>query len=231
MQFELQIEHWHRWREGGITGTLGSSLQLVERVDEDVVCHLKPLALLQHEVKVGAAAAVGLREERREVGRPEPHRQAGQLRQGLARRHRQVHQAGPRVGVRHVHHARLREEGRARRAVPARHARRPLQERVVHHGAHGPASSGLGAEELVQRRRPRRLEPREVRLRVASLVVAARVAAVGEGGDVDRAGLRLALAEDEPGHGEGAAHAAVGGEPLAELEERVDVALGRVGKE
>jgi hypothetical protein len=41
----------------------------------------------------------------------------------------------------------------------------------------------------------------------------------------------LLLAEDEPGHGEGAAHAAVRGEALAELEERVDVAQDRVGKE
>ncbi|WVZ58544.1 LOW QUALITY PROTEIN: hypothetical protein U9M48_008810, partial [Paspalum notatum var. saurae] len=53
-------------------------------------------------------------------------------------------------------------------------------------------------------------------LHIADLVVAVYVASIGEGGD------------GGAGHCQGASDAAVAGEPLAELEERVDVALGWV---
>ena len=168
------------------------SLQFVKGVDEDMICNLEPLALLQQEVKIGGGggAVVLLREERGAIARFQLQSlgQARQLRQDLV--HRQLHVASPRVVVHHVHRAGLREEGRARRAVLPRHAGHPQQERVVHHHAHGPAVGRLGAEELVQRARPGGLEPCQVLMHVADLVVAAKVAAIGDGDDGDRSGSR-----------------------------------------
>jgi hypothetical protein len=57
------------------------------------------------------------------------------------------------------------------------------------------------------------------------------VAAVGEDGDVDRAGGWPGRAGDETGDGESATDAAVAGEAPGEMEERIDVALGRVWQE
>ena len=111
------------------------------------------------------------------------------------------------------------------------HPLRPRQERVVHQRAHRPPLCRLGLEELAHGFRPGRLEPGRVRLDPAGLAEAAAVAAVGDGGDVDgaaRGRLLATLAEHEPGHGESAPDAAVRGEALAELEDRVDVALARV---
>ena len=203
-----------------------------------MVGHLEALALPQQEVKVGGAAGRRRGEERGEVGRLELRGHAGQRRRRRRRGEGELHPPRPRVRVRHVHRARLREERRARRAVAPRHGRRPRQERVVHHGAHGPALAGLPAEELVQSGRPGRLEAGQVGALVAELVVAAGGAAGGVGGDVDAAaaaagGRRRAAAGVEQGarDGEGAPDAAVGGEALAELEQRVDVALRRVREE
>ena len=114
-------------------------------------------------------------------------------------------------------------------AAPPRDARRPRQERVVHEHAHGAAPLRLGPEERVQGLGPGRLQPAQVRADAAGLAEAAAVAAVRDGGDADGvAGGRLALAEREPRRGERAPDAAARGEALAELEDRVDVALARV---
>ena len=59
-------------------------------------------------------------------------------------------------------------------------------------------------------------------------VGAVGVASVGEDGDVDRAGGRPSRAGDETGDRQSATHAAVAGEAPGEVEERVDVALGRL---
>ena len=110
------------------------------------------------------------------------------------------------------------------------HPLRPRQERVVHQRAHRPPLCRLGLEELAHGFGPGRLQPGRVRLDPAGLAEAAAVTAVGDGGDVDGAsrGRLAALAEHEPGHGQSAPDAAVRGEALAELEDRVDVALARV---
>jgi len=91
------------------------------------------------------------------------------------------------------------------------HPLRPRQERVVHQRAHRPPLRRLGPEELAHGLRPGRLQPGRVRLDPAGLAVAAAVAAVGDGGDVDGAsrGRLAALAEHEPGHGQSASVAAV----------------------
>jgi hypothetical protein len=191
---------------------------MVGRVQADELAH--------QQVQLGAIVRIG--QERRQIARPEPAREPGQRLELLfSKRERRLHPPGPDVPVRHVHRARLRKEGHAGGAVPPPHPLRPRQERIVHQRAHRPPPLRLGPEELAHGRRPGRLQPGRVRLDPAGL---AAVAAVGDGGDVDgAAGRRLAaLAEHEPGHGESAPDAAVRGEALAELEDRVDVALGRV---
>ena len=116
----------------------------------------------------------------------------------------------------------------AAHAAP-RHALRPRQERVVHHHVHGAAVlCRLRREERVQRLGPGRLEPLVVGgAHPPHLVGPAAVAAVGEDGDVHRARGRPGGVGDEAGRRQGAPDAAVAGEPLAELEQRVDVALDR----
>ena len=93
------------------------------------------------------------------------------------------------------------------------------------------SAARLRDEERVQRLGTRGREPLEVGpAGAAELVGAAAVAAVGEDRDVDggaAAGARLGGAGHEAGRREGAPDATVGGEALAELEQRVDVALDR----
>jgi hypothetical protein len=93
-------------------------LQLVDGVDKNIVGLLQPLELPKHHLEVRRVRAGPDPEEPRQGLRLE-RRQPGQIHHG-ARLHRRAYPAGPRVPVRHVHGARLREE-RGGRVTPCAH--------------------------------------------------------------------------------------------------------------